>query len=155
MSKWIVPTLVFVGALASAGHSVASVYSPDAGTLALIARDIEDLRGTYPQLRDFSSQENMNAKSLAISYAYRTHKATHPGGWTAGVPNPDDDGIWFYLDFHDPSSTSQIHTQPMTGIRQCLGRKRVGFLLLEGPKTTSVNGAVWRILKKYGVAECR
>lgn len=155
MNKWIIFVLVSLGALVSTEHSIASTRSPDAATLSLIAVDIEGLKEKYPQLKDFSAKGNQDAKSLSISYAYRTHKATHPGGWTSGVPNPDEDGIWFYLDFHDPTSNSQIHTQPITGVSQCLGEMRVSFLLLDGSKTTSVNAAIWQVLRKYGVIECR
>lgn len=154
MIKWIAPILVSVGVLGFPAHGISATFSPDAATLASIAHDIEGLKEKYPQLKEFSAQGNQNAKSLSISYAYRTHKAKHPGGWTSGVPNPDDDGIWFYIDFHAPSSNSQIHTQPITGVRQCLGDMRLSFLLLEGPKMTSVNGALWQILRKYGVVEC-
>ena len=148
--------LVCVGALLSSACGISSVYPSDPGTLALIASDIEGLKKTYPQLKEFSSQENLDVKSLKISYAYRTHKAKPTGGWTSGVPNPDEDGIWFYIDFHNPSSVSEVHTQPMTTIiPQCLGEKVLSFLILEGSKTVSVNGAIWEILRKYGVAECR
>lgn len=153
MSKW--GTLLLVGTLASSAHGMASGRSPDAGTLALIAGEIEALKETHPQLKEFSRQKNMNASTLSISYAYRTHRAKHAGGWTAGVPNPDEDGIWFYMDFHDAASTSQIHTQPASASPQCLGNMRVSFLILEGPRTTSVSGAIWQALKKHGVAECR
>jgi len=132
----------------------ASSLSPDAGTIAAIARDIENLKQQYPQLQEFSGQTNVHAGALAISYAYRTHRARHAGGWTAGVPNPDEEGVWFHIDFHDPASTSQLHTQPALRTPQCLGNKRVGFLILEGPRTRPLSGAIWQVLRKYGVVEC-
>ena len=155
VTKWTVLFLMGVSAMLSSAHGIAAGYPPDAGTLALIAGDIENLKGAYPQLEKFSLQGNLNIKALQISYAHRTHRATHQGGWTSGVPNPDEDGVWFYIDFHDPASTSQIHAQPMFIQPQCLRGMRVGFLILEGPKTASVNGALWQVLRTYGVAECR
>lgn len=154
MKSWLLLILVAIAALSSSPRGAASEFSPDAGTLASIAHDIEGLKKKYPQLEEFSSQGNLDSAALTISYAYRTHQAKRSGGWTAGVPNPDEDGIWFYLEFHDPASVSQIHTQPVTIARQCLGDKAVAFLILEGTKTKSVNGAIWHVLRKHGVAEC-
>jgi hypothetical protein len=153
MRHWSI--LLLVGTLVSSAHGMASASSPDAGTLALIAGEIEDLKEKYPQLKEFAREKNVNVNALAISYSYHTHRAKHAGGWTAGVPNPDEDGIWLYIDFHDPASLSQIHTQPASLSPQCLGNMRVSFLILEGPRTTPVSGAIWQALKKYGVAECR
>jgi hypothetical protein len=81
-------------------------------TMQAIAQDIANLRSKVPELQDFSPGKN--AKGLTINYAYHTHKAKHRGGWTAGVPNPNDDGVWFYINFHDPHSIAQIDTQPAT-----------------------------------------
>lgn len=117
-----------------------------------IARDIASLKRSHPQLSEFFVEQNLQAKELKISYGYRTHRATH-GGWTGGVPNPDADGIWFYIDFHDPHSTAQIHTQPVTAAI-CIGDKRVSFLSLEGTRTKSVSGAIHKILKKHGATDC-
>jgi hypothetical protein len=128
-------------------------HSPESA-LALVAEQIEALKGQYPQLEEFSAQRNAHRATLRISYAYRTHKAKHHGGWSAGVPNPDEDGVWFFIDLHDPSSKLQIHTQPMMGHPQCLGRMRVGFLILEGRETVSMERATWQILRKNGVIEC-
>lgn len=120
-----------------------------------IARDISGLKERYPQLKEFSVAEHLRADRYQISYGYRTHKAQGRGGWTSGVPNPDEDGIWFYIDFHDPASTAQIHTQPATTVPYCVGDMRLSFLSLEGAKTQSTQGAIWQILKKHGAAECR
>src|SRR5687768_14121637 len=150
------PTCVITLALmlCSCAHSPAGDAGPDAATLASIATGIEQLRGEYPQLEAFSAASNMDARDLRIDYAHRTHQPTHAGGRTAGIPNPDDDGLWFHLDFHEPTSSAQIHTQPMTGPPQCLGDKRVSFLILEGANTKSVSGAIWQILRRHGVVEC-
>jgi len=117
-----------------------------------VAQDIAGLKRAFPALSEFSAAKN--AHDLSITYAYHTHKATHHGGWTAGVPNPDDDGLWFYVDFHDPHSTAQIHTQPMTGPAECLEEKRVSLLILTGKSTRPVGGQIWAILQKHGVRQC-
>lgn len=115
-----------------------------------IAEEIGKLKADYPQLKDFSADKNVEIEDLAISYGYRTHPSTSGAGWVAAVPNPDDDGIWFYIDFHDPNSTRQIHTQPV--IRPAhIGDKKVSFLILEGKKTKSVGNKIWQILKSNGI----
>lgn len=147
--------LFLIATLGFTAHGLTSERQPNAETLASIAGDIENLNRTHPQLKEFSQHKNMNARTLSISYAYRTHEPARTGGWTAGVPNPDEDGIWFYIDFHNPASTAQIHTQPMSVAPQCLGNMRVSFLILEGSKTSPVSGPIWQVLRKHGVAKCR
>jgi hypothetical protein len=118
-------------------------------TLQSVAQDIADLKRDFPQLQDFSPAVN----GASINYGYHTHKAEHRGGWTAQVPNPDDDGVWFYIDVHAPDSTAQIHTQPIT-LPLCLGEKRVSFLILEGKNTKPVGGAIFSVLASHGVQKC-
>jgi hypothetical protein len=118
-----------------------------------IARDIADLKGSYPQLKDFSVSGNLKADEYKISYGYHTHPPERRGGWTSGVPNPDEDGIWFYIDFHSPSSTAQIHAQPMT-YPYCIGEMRLSWLSLEGAKTKPAGGVIEEILRKHGATEC-
>jgi len=119
-----------------------------------VAGDIADLQGSYPQLKDFSVARNLKADEHRISYGYQTYRTERPGGWTSGVPTPHEDGIWFYIDFHSPASTAQIHTQPVA-IPYCIGDMRVSFLILEGPKTKSVDGAIRGILQKHGATKCQ
>jgi hypothetical protein len=119
-----------------------------------IADDIEGIKADYPQLAEFSAGRHANADALHITYGFRTHEPPRTGGWTSGVPNPDDDGVWFSLDFHDPRSTLEMHTQPMVHERQCFGDMEVQLLSLEGKKTRSIYGPVWRILRKHGVVKC-
>ena len=111
-----------------------------------IADDIAGLKDSHPQLKDFSVTQHLKADKHQISYGR--------GGWTSGVPNPDEDGIWFYIDFHNPGSTLQNHTQP-AAIPYCVGAMRLSFLSLEGRKTKSVEGAIWNILKKHGATRCQ
>jgi len=125
-------------------------------TLRAIADDIASLHNKFPQLKDFSPESSIKLENMAIDYGYHTHRARHHGGWTAGVPNPDPDGVWFYINFHSPDSIAQIDTQPMTAAEgRCLGDKRVTFLILEGPKSKPLAGEIWSILNKRGVRPCR
>ena len=131
--------------------------STEAKILKGIARDIEKLKSDFPQLRDFSVRKHFKSSQRpvpAIVYSFHTHAPKPTGGWTAGVPNPDRDGVWFYIDLHDPDSTAQIHTQPET-MSICLGDKRVSFLSLEGAGTKSLDPAIREILRKHGVHQCR
>ncbi|MBI3017245.1 MAG: hypothetical protein HYY62_04535 [Deltaproteobacteria bacterium] len=121
-------------------------------TLQGIANAIEALKNEFPQLKDFSASENLDQKRLVISYQFHTHEPERRVGWTGGVPNPDDDGIWFYIDFHEPGSMAQIHTQPVT-IPLAFGKKRVSFLILEGQKTKRVGAYMMNILKKQGIQQ--
>ncbi len=118
--------------------------------ITAIAEDIERLKNQYPQLADFSSRKHCSRESLVISYSYRTHRSQRRGGWTSGVPNPDADGIWFHIDFHDPDSTDQIHTQPV--VRDMRYReKKVMVLILEGKRTRRVAPALMTVLRRRGV----
>jgi hypothetical protein len=125
----------------------------DADVLRAVARDLEALGSEFPQLREFSSTAQFDTRSMRIGYSFRTHAPPKTGGWTSGVPEPDDDGVWFSIDIHDPASTLQLHTQPMT-TALCLGDKRVSFLLREGRKTKSLYGPIWKVLAHHGVREC-
>jgi len=118
-----------------------------------VALRIADLKKNFPQLSKFSPVNNVDLKHLNISYEYHTHRAQHRAGWTSGVPNPNDDGVWFYFDFHDPDSMAQIHTQPFVK-KMCLGNKVAYLLILEGKNTKPISGAIWGILADYGVKLC-
>ena len=115
-----------------------------------IGKAIEALKGEYPQLRSFSVRGNANKAGLYITYNFNTHQPAHRAGWAGAVPNPDANGIWFYIDFHDPDSPAQIHTQPVTAPLY-FGKKRVSFLILEGNDTKPVSAAISRILNAHGV----
>ncbi len=115
-----------------------------------IARDIEDQKGEFPQLAEFSASANCDPKRLVIRYGYRTHESRSQGGWTAGVPSPEEDGVWLYIDFHEPGSMAQIHTQPVVLDRRYRD-KRVMFLILEGTRTKRLEETLKGILSKHGV----
>ncbi len=118
-----------------------------------MAVEIESLKTQYPQLIDFNFSEDVSLKNLSISYSYKTHKSHVRAGWRSGVPEPDEDGIWFYINFHSPDSDAQIDTQPVMPCMK-IGEKIITFLILEGEKTSSLNGKINKILKKYGVVDC-
>ena len=115
-----------------------------------VAGEIEKLKVDFPQLKDFSPKQHARPEELLISYAFHTHRPQGRAGWTSGVPNPDDDGLWFYLDFHDAGSMAQIHTQPVVP-KGTLGKKTVLLLILEGTETKPVAGSIRHILMKNGV----
>jgi hypothetical protein len=153
--QWSAPFVVAACALLIAVVGVPAKAAPEDywKPLQAIARDIAKLETDFPQLRDFSPTKNGDIRRLALDYGYHTHQAQHRGGWTSEVPNPDDDGIWFYIDFHEPDSRAQIHTQPVVA-KLCLADKRVSFLILEGKNTKSVAGRIGNILRSHGVKEC-
>ena len=119
-----------------------------------VSHDLAALKSNYPQLVEFSRSKATDIANLKIVYGFHTHRVDHPGGWTASVPNPDPDGLWFYIDVHDATSNAQIHTQPQNG-SICFGTNRVSFLILEGPRTRPLGAAIWRILQKHGARPCR
>jgi hypothetical protein len=163
-SRLIVATWVLAGDIsnaqersaqpAPAGSKSKGPLKPDPSkVLQAIAQGIEGLKGEFPQLKEFSPEQAFDAERLTISYSYRTHRSDRRGGWTAGVPNPDEDGIWFYIDLHDPDSQAQIHTQPVT-VALCLGQKRAMFLILEGSQTKSVAGRISSLMSEHGITSC-
>jgi hypothetical protein len=115
-----------------------------------VSREISSLKGKYSQLQEFSMEENTDLEHLRITYGFRTHRSDRSGGWVSGVPNPDPDGIWFYIDLHDPDSTAQIHTQPFPGPPLVFGNKIVSFLILEGDETQSIRDDIFSIIKRHG-----
>ncbi len=125
-----------------------------AGTLKAIAVEIAGLRSEFPQLKNFSVTRHIQVDNLVIDYAYHTHRhEERGGGWIAHVPNPDDDGVWLYIDLHDPDSRAQIHTQPVAPAR-CFGEKRAMFLILEGKDTEPLAGRLQAILAAHGLRPC-
>src|SRR2546430_2279464 len=100
--------LLAVASLASKAHADAVDY---ARVMQQITNDIAALRTTYPKLADFDAARAFSAAQLTLTYDFHTHAPEARGGWTSGVPNPDADGLWFYIDLHDADSTAEIHTQ--------------------------------------------
>ncbi len=120
-----------------------------------VSEEITNLKETYPQLKEFSIKKHADIENLKIDYSYNTHKSERSGGWTSGVPNPNPDGIWFYIDLHDKDSTAQIHLQPMTGTSLQFSNKSICFLILEGTATKSVSNKILSILERNGAKSVR
>ena len=114
-----------------------------------IANDILKLKKDYPQLADFTIKDNLHKDQLMITYEYHTHEPTSHIGWTSCVPNPDDDGIWFYIDIHDQNSIAQIHTQSVVPEYQ-IGNKILFMLILAGKDTKSISSDLNKIIQHYG-----
>jgi hypothetical protein len=120
-----------------------------ADTIAAIARDIEGLKPACPQLVDFDREKHVDRAGDRLDYGYHTHPPARRGGWAGAVPNPDPDGVWLYIDIHDPASMSQIHTQPVVP-KLRVGDKLLMMLILEGDRVPSCAGKLWAVLGKYG-----
>ena len=116
-----------------------------------IGRDLAGLAEEHPQLQDFSCAKHVHPQSLTIDYAFKTRSAPWKRGWLGGVPHPDPGGVWLYIDFHDPDSKAQLHTQPVIpGAR--IGSKEVLVLLLQGTNSNPLEPQIRDILKAHGVA---
>ncbi len=118
--------------------------------LCAIAQEIEAAKKSHPQLVHFSAAKHCDAENLVVSYGYETHQSQNSGGWTASVPNPDPEGVWFHLDFHDANSTAQIHTQPVVPHRHFQSYS-VTLLLLDGSNTKSLAALIDSAMKRHGV----
>lgn len=144
MLKYIITfSLLLTGASAMSADNVDYLK-----IIKAIAIDIEKLKDEYPQLSEYTMMTALNEEQMTIEYAYRTHQPQGFGGWTSRVPNPNEDGIWFYLDIHDSDSTRQIHTQPIVPTIK-VGNKVCMLLLLEGKQTKSVHHIFWEIINKH------
>jgi hypothetical protein len=115
--------------------------------LRAIDRQLAKLGREFPQMAAYAKTRELELDQLVIGYAFHTHPPTRHVGWTGAVPNPDDDGIWFHIDLHDPDSQAQIHTQPVTFTKVPLGKKIAFLLSLEGRKTKPVGGRIWEIIE--------
>ena len=142
----------FISVMGPAAGAPETAHDP-VSILKSVARDIESLKGEFPQLADFSAARHVSIEPAKIVYGFRTHAPERRGGWTSGVPHPDDDGVWFYIDIHDPASTLQIHAQPATA-PICLGDQRVSFLILEGKNTKRLDAPIWKALATHGAKPC-
>lgn len=115
-----------------------------------IADEIAELHA--PQLVDY---QPITAE-CRIGYAYHTHDPPHIGGWESTVPNPDPDGVWFYIGVWDPSDPAQaslqLNTQPGTP-SWWIGKRRVTFVILEGERTTRIAHQLLAILKHHEMTE--
>jgi hypothetical protein len=133
----------------------------DAGVdLARLCREVANaiaaVKPRYAQLAAFDPARAVTAAEPAchIDYTFRCHPARHHGGWSSAVPNPDDDGVWFYLGIWDPDDPSeagsQINTQPVLPNWTIAGR-RITFLILNGAHTKPLGPEIEAILRRRGM----
>jgi hypothetical protein len=119
-----------------------------------IARDIAALKPKHPQLAEFDAARiSVQAGVCIITYAFRTHQATRPGGWTAQVPNPDPDGLWFHVGLWDPNGQerySQINTQPGSG-SFTFGDNNATVLILDGKRAGAFPTELVSLLRRHGM----
>lgn len=120
-------------------------------TIVAIGQDIAKLKAKYPQLSEFSVSKNVLSERLIIDYDYHTLWYHIRDVSRTLVPEPDDDGVVFYIDFHDPGS--QIDTQPGDP-QDCFEDKKVQFRILQGKKTNPVADEIRKILERHGVKPC-
>jgi hypothetical protein len=122
-----------------------------AATCKAIAKEIAALGRDYPQLRSFDARK---VEDCRIDHEHRCGPPQGRGGWTAGVPKPEPDGIWLHIRLWDPNdaaeATAQINTQPVMP-SWWIGERRVTFLLREGEATTSCAEAVMAVLERHGL----
>ena len=121
--------------------------------IAAIGQDIAKLNAKFPQLSEFSVSKNVLSERLIIDYNYHTRWYHTRHGSRALVPEPDDDGVVFYIDFHDPASRSQNDNQPGDP-QDCFEDKEVQFRILQGQKTNPVADEIRKILERHGVKPC-
>ena len=116
---------------------------------AALAKEIEALKPEYPQLEAFSAVKAVSGCS--ISYDHKTHQAAQRGGWTAGFPEPNSDGIAFYINLYDrPEQAGQADTQPVMPPWR-IGKYKVTFLLLDGDKVPTVRTPIHNRLRLLGM----
>ena len=131
-------------------------------TITAIGQDIANLKAKFPQLREFSVSKDVLSERLIITYEYHTHiyqigGSSRSNPWTGSRarawPEPDDDGVWLYIDFHDPASGSRYDAQPGDP-QDCFEDKKVQFSILQGKKTNPAADEIREILKRHGVKPC-
>lgn len=148
MARSIVKLAILSVAVAACAGSTAAPRAPD--TCAAIAADIEGLRAQFPALVEYRGS-TAQRRDCYISYGWHTHPG-HGAGWAGGVPNPDPDGVWFYIGIYDPASPEaqdQINTQPVTPSWR-LGSRKVTFLILEGQP--GLGAAILDVLSRHGMS---
>ncbi|MBK7402582.1 MAG: hypothetical protein IPJ34_41720 [Myxococcales bacterium] len=147
-------------AKASSAPSPSSAVGPSksshAATCAAIAREIAALAVDHPQLAGFHADSATLEPDCRIVHTYHCHPAKHVGGWAAGVPEPDADGLWLHLGIFDPAgpaATSQLYTQPAMLPDRTLDGRRVVLFVHEGSATKPLQLEILKILRRYGLKE--
>jgi hypothetical protein len=127
---------------ASDGHIETGADRVAKETLAAIIGDIDALKSRCPQLAAFDRHRDTSSEGLYVSYDFHTHRPEHLAGWRGGVPEPDDDGVWLYIDLHDPSSRAQLHTQPSRLPTYRVAGRVLLFIMMEGQRVARCEPAV-------------
>lgn len=140
----------------TAPSSAVSGKSSYAATCAAIAAEIEALSPDHPQLAGFHADSAALEPDCRITHTYHCHPAKHGGGWSAGVPQPDADGLWLHLGIFDPTgpaATSQLYTQPAFLPARTLHGRRVVLFVHEGSATKPLQLEILKILRRHGMQE--
>jgi hypothetical protein len=67
---------------------------------------------------------------------------------------PEEDGLWFHIDIYSVDGHGPKDAEPVI-LKMCFGpKKRVQFLVLEGPKANPVSATLFSILRSHGVKPC-
>jgi hypothetical protein len=143
---------LILGAAACSAPAPTPITPTFPATCAAIAADLETLRPQFPALVEYRG-DTAQKHACWIEYGWHTHRSTGTGGWTSGVPNPDRDGVWFYIGIYDPNgpeASSQINTQPMTP-NWWLGDRKVMVLFLAGDDVHGLGEQVMVVLTKHGL----
>ena len=122
----------------------------EAEVLCSIADDIAALRPRYPQLAGFRTAKHCDPQQLEIGYQHHCDPPRGGAGWRGATPDPRPDGIWLHIDFHEPDSMAQIHTQPVV-VRRTFRKLDVMVLMVEGQDVPSVSVEIQAILDRHGV----
>ena len=118
-------------------------------TCHAIARELETLTKQFAQLASYRA---VDQKDCRISYKHNTLPPSgRGGGYSAGIPRPEPDGIFLYISIWDPNATDnwQLDTQPASFFT--LGNRRVTIVISEGDKTKRAAGAIQAILERHGM----
>jgi hypothetical protein len=119
--------------------------------LAAVAADIEALGREIPKLEAFRAAGALRDGRCVVSYAHKTHRPTHRGGWSACFPAPDRDGLAFHIHLYlRDEEAGQIDTQPVMPPWRLAGH-RVTFLLLEGEDGPEAEAPIYQILRLHGL----
>jgi hypothetical protein len=118
--------LVLAAALAACAAGGGAPPPDPASVLRAVATDIEALGARHAQLAAFRAADHLDLAQARIDYAWHTHAAARTGGWTSGVPAPDADGIWLYIDVHDPACGAAEGAARAPGRSRPPGPRRCG-----------------------------
>jgi len=152
MRALLLALLIGCGSSASTPVAPMPAGSPPSfpATCNAIARDIEVL-ADFPQLDDFRAADQHDCH---VSYSYRTKPPSgRGGGYSAGIPRPEPDGIFLYIGIWDPNAPNnrQLDTQPVSMYK--LGDRRVTLIVSQGAQTKNAFPAILEILKRHGMTE--